>query len=317
MRWMSCYIEIGNRTFQRCNSIIVKSSRKTLTDTAIVKLANVKSLLSDPTKKIKVGDKVEISFGYNGFNNIEFTGYVAEIMPTIPLQLRCEDESWTLKRGDSISKSWESVSLKEVLKFLVSDVNTTECPDITLSPFRLDKVTKYRALEIIKEAYNLDVYFRDKKLYAGLAYGESGSKRVVYHFQKNIPSSRLQTGLVYKRKEDVKIKVKAISISPDNKKTEVTVGDEIGETHTLHFFDLTKAELKQQAEAMISKMKYDGYRGTLLAFGDPVFRHGDVAVMQDDWYPDRAGDFFGDAVEARYTTGGIRRIIDLGKKASA
>ncbi len=316
MHSMSSYINIGKRTFQRCNSVQIKSSRKTITDTAIVKLANVKALLDDPNKRINVGDAIEISLGYNGNNNLEFTGYVAEIMPTTPIELRCEDEMWKLKQ-ETISKSWESVKLVDVLKFLVSDINTTECPDITLAPFRLDKVSKAKALEKIKEEYCLDIYFRDKKLYAGLAYNETGSKRVVYHFQKNVPGSAQQSGLIYKRKTDIKIKVKGISLTHDNKKIEVNVGDEDGETHTLHFFNLTEAELRHQATSKIDLMKYDGYRGVLKAFGLPLIKHGDVAVLQNGKYPDMAGSFFVDAADVDYNIGGFRRTVELGKKAGA
>jgi hypothetical protein len=316
---MSCYINIGQRTFKRVNAVFIKSSRKTLTDTATVRLANVRSLLDDPNKKIKVGDAIAISLGYNGNNNVEFTGYVSEIVPGIPLELKCENEMWQLKQQTvGPGMSWKSIELKDLLKLLVADVNTTECPDVTLSPFRIESTaTKAHALNQIKEAYNLDIYFRDKKLYAGLAYGESGSKRVVYHFQQNVPTFHQQGGLIFKRKEDVKIKVRAVSLSPDNKKIEVNVGDELGETHSLHFFNLNQAQLTQQAAAMIDKLKYTGYRGTLKAFGEPKSEHGDVAVLQSDWYPDLNGDFFIDSVEKEYSLGtGFRRVCELGKKAS-
>jgi hypothetical protein len=313
---MSSYIEIGTKTFRRNAGVQIKSSRKTLTDTASVKLPNLKALLDDPTKKISVGDKIEISLGYNGNNNVEFSGYVSEIKPTSPIELMCEDEMWQLKQ-QYVSKSWESVKLVDVLKFLVSSVNTTECPDITLAPFRLDKTTKFKALEKLKEEYGLDVYFRDKKLYAGLAYGESGSKKVKYHFQKNVPTSTEQTGLIYKRKSDVKIKVQAISLTPDNKKIQEDVGDPDGELHTLHFYNLTKVQLKQQATDMIDKMKYDGYRGTLKTFGVPRPNHGDIAQLDDGKYLDRAGEFFIDSVEIDYNNRGYRKLLELGKKASA
>ena len=316
MHLMNCYINIGKRTFKRCNSVSIKSSRKLLTSTATIKLANIKALLSDPNKQINVGDVVEISLGYNGNLNLEFTGYVSEIMPTSPIEIKCEDEMWQMKQ-QTVSIGWPSIKLAEVLKYLVSGVNTTECPDITLSPFRLDKQTKAKAFEKLKEEYGLDVYFRDKKLYAGLAYNEKGSKRVVYHFQKNVPTMTQQSGLIWKKKTDVKIKVKGISMLRNNKKIEVNVGDDDGEIHTLHFYNLAEAQLKQQATIQIDKLKYDGYRGTLKAFGLPLSKHGDVAVLQDGNYPERAGDFFIDSVDIDYGPGGFRRINELGKKASA
>lgn len=312
---MTSYIEAGPRTFKRCHSINIKSSRKTLSDTCTVKLANLKSLLNDPDKKLNVGDKIEVSFGYNGNNNVEFTGYIAEIKPTSPMEIICEDEMWKMKQ-QTVSKSWRSVTLKEVLKFLADLIDTTECPDITLSPFRLDKVTKYQALQKLKEEFGIDVYYRDKKLFAGLAYTENGGNRVRYHFQKNVPTMMQQSGLTYKRKSDVRIKLQAISLTPKNKRLQVDLGDPDGEAHTLHFYNLTKEQLKQQGQAKIDLMKYDGYRGTLLTFGLPKVKHGDVASMEDGLYPDKEGDFFVDSVESDYGPDGIRRHVELGKKAS-
>ena len=314
MHAMSSYIQIGDHGFKRINSFKVKSSRKTLTDTAVIKIANVSSLLNDANKKIKVGDIVTITGGYNGNNNIEFEGYVSEIKPSSPLEIMCEDEMWKLKQ-QTITKSWESVKLVDVLKFIVPDVNTVECPDMTLSPFRLVKVTKAKALEAIKEAYGIDIYFRSKKLFAGLAYTEKDPKTVKYHFQKNIPSRRLQNGLIYKKKGDIKIKVEAISLLPDNTKIVKTVGDEDGETHTLHFYNLTEAELKQQAESKIDLMKYDGYRGNLIAFGLPFVQHGDKAKIIDINHPDQDGSFLIDSVETEYSDSGIRRFVYPGKVA--
>jgi translation initiation factor IF-1 len=311
---MSSYIQIGDKGFKRIHSARVVSSRKRLTDTAVIKLANVPTLLSDDRKRIKVGDVVTVTFGYNGNNNIEFNGYVSEIKPTSPIEILCEDEMWQLKQ-QTVTKAWESVKLVDVLKFLVSDADTVECPDVTITNFRLVKATKAKALEELKEAYGIDIYFRDKKLFAGLAYTEGG-ETVNYHFQKNVPSRLLQKGLTYKRKEDVKIKVEAISMLPDNKQLKETVGDPDGETHTLHFYNLTSSELKKQAEAKIDLMKYDGYRGKLRVFGLPFTKHGDVAKLKCDVNPDKNGSFFIDEVETDYSNSGIVKMVSLGKRAA-
>lgn len=315
MHYLSAYIQIGSKGFKRIHSVNVKTSRKTLTDTAVIKIANVPTLLSDEKKKIKVGEPITITFGYNDNNNIEFTGYVSEIKPTSPIEIMCEDEMWQLKQ-QTITKSWENVSLIDVLKYIVPDINVIECPEISLSSFRLVKVTKAKALEMIKETFGIDIYFRDKKLFAGLAYTEKGLKKVNYHFQKNVPSSLFQKGLIFKRKEDVKIKVEAISIQPDNTKIIETVGDLDGETHTLHFFNLTKNELINQANSKIELMKYDGYRGQLRAFGLPFVQHGYVAKLKSDVNPDKDGSFFIDSVESEYGPNGIVRMINPGKKAA-
>lgn len=311
---MGCYIEIGKYIFRCVHSVEVNKSWKTLTDTATIKLPNVEGSLD---KNIKPGDAVLIKFGYDDNLVTEFEGYVSSISPATPLEIMCEDEMWQQKQkqvNGGKGMSWKTTTLGDVLKYLVPDA-TIECPVINLSPFRIDKsVTSVgAAIKEIKERFTLVAYYRSKKLYVGLAYQEKGLGTVKYHFQKNA----LVGDLVYKRKEDVKVKVKAISMLPNNTKIEEEVGDKEGETHTLHFYNLTKEELKQQAEEKIGRMRYDGYRGSFTAFGIPFIDHGMVAELMDDKYPERTGSFFVDTVKTSYGPGGIRRTIEPGKKASA
>lgn len=315
MHYMSAYIQIGDKGFTRINSAKISSSRKTITDRASVRLANVSSLVDDEKKKIKVGDIVTIALGYNGNNNIYFNGYVSEIKASSPLEIICEDEMWKLKQK-TVSKSWESVKLVDVLKYLVPDINVIECPELTLSPYRLVTVTVAKALETIKETYGLDIYFRGTKLFAGIPYTEKSNRTVKYHFQKNLPSKLLQTGLVYKKKEDVKIRVQAVSMLPNNKQIVKYVGDEDGETHTLHFFNLSEKELEQQAKAKIDLLKYDGWRGQLMAFGLPFIKHGDIARLTDDERPNVNGAFFADTVETTYGPEGLFNYVSPGKSAA-
>jgi predicted Zn-dependent peptidase len=76
--------------------------------------------------------------------------------------------------------------------------------------------------------------------------------------------------LIYKKKGDVKIKVEAISLLPDNTKILKTVGDEDGETHTLHFYNLTEAELRAlNAKDLVDNYikKINQYKHTIYYFG--------------------------------------------------
>ncbi len=316
---MTCYIDITSkksgivRTFQRIHSVQIKSSRKTLTDTAIIKLANVKSLLDGSNKKISVGDKVEISLGYNGSNNLEFTGYVSEIKASSPLEIMCEDEMWQLKQ-EHIEKGWKKITLKEMLNFILPNSDTSECPDIDLSPFTIQPMSKAKALEKLKDEFGIDVYFRDKKLFAGVPYTESNPNHIKYHFQKNVPTTMHQSGLTFKKKEDVKIKFVAVSKQDDNKEVKVELGDDDGEIHTLHVphLNLNKEQLMKIAQIEIDKLKYTGYRGVLKTFGMPIAKHNDVAELTDALLPDKNGKFFIDSVETNYGPSGFNRQVELG-----
>lgn len=315
MRAMSSHIKIGDHTFKYVHSVSITSSWKLLSDKATIKLPNIAGQLK---KQIKAGDLVYISLGYDGDLVEEFIGYVSKVHPTTPLTIECMDDSWNLQQ-DTISKSWKSIKLDALLAEIVGLGTTINVPDITLAPFRLDKVTVLQALQQLKKMYGLVIYYREEQLYAGLAYGEEDLEPVVYRFNSsdNTTANAVATGLKFRSKEDVKVKVKAISLLPDNTRYELELGDKTGEIHTLHFYDLTEKELKQQAEDKINKLKYDGLEGTFMAFGQPVPRHSAVCKLRDDKYPEREGDYFIDQVVTNYGPGGFHRTITPGRRADS
>lgn len=308
----NCRITVGRYVFNTLNYVEISKSWKTIADTAIVRLPGLKQKLE---KVIKSGDPVKIELGYNKNYITEFEGFVAEVMPRVPFELRCEDESYRLKREQIAAKAWKSVKLLDVLKYIAGDIISKQIPDVTLAPFRLDKMSKYKALEKIKDEYGLTVYFRNKKLFVGLAYTEnSASDKVIYHFQKNVLPN---PDITFRRKEDVRIKVQAISILKDNKKLKVEVGDDDGDSTTLHFYNITtEAELKKLATEQLEKLKYDGYKGSLITLGLPYAEHGFTAVLLDDDYSERRAKVFIDSTTVKASKSiGYRREAELGRRA--
>ncbi len=318
MKWMNSHIEIGNLVFRdRVSSIEVTSSRKEVTSMATIRMPRYSRMLVEGQSeyRIRTGDAVTIKLGYDGEFKFEWKGYVSSIKPTTPLEINCEDEMWKLKQVQ-VSHSWESIKLKDLLKFIAPQA-TINAPEVELEPFRLDKVTKAQALAKLKEEYGLDVYFRGQTLYCGLSYGD-GNGNAQLHLQKNVPRISEQSGFEFKRKEDVRLKVKAISILPDNTRVEVEVGDPDGEQRTMTFYNIKKeAELKRLALDRINKLKYDGYRGALRIFGWPVCTHGATAELLDDNYPERNSKVFIDSVKTSYGSDGYRQEIELGRSATA
>ncbi|CAA0260564.1 conserved hypothetical protein [Tenacibaculum maritimum] len=310
MRRMNSYIEIGKHTFQtgRVSSVRIKRSRKTIGNTAIIKLPNYRKQLDS---EINVGDPVLIKLGYDGNLVTEFTGYVSSVSPKSPLEIQCEDQIWKLKQ-QQVTKSWKQTSLHQVLKYLIPNTEI-ECQDIEMSPFRLNKVNKAEALAKIKSDFGLDAFFRKGKLYVGFAYNERNTPVVKYHFQENAQVHQL----VYKKKNSVKLKVKAISILPDNTRITVELGDKDGDQRTLHYYNKTAADMNVLAKEHIKQMKYDGYRGAFKSIGGvPFVDHSMIVDLEDNKYVNRAGSYFVDQVITTYDTNGYKRVITLGKKAA-
>lgn len=312
MKWMHSSVEIGPNVFPHVNSIKFKQSRKDLIQRATILLPNIKSKVK-LEDAVKVGQKVYISVGYDEFMFEEFSGYVSQIIPTRPFRIEVEDEMWQHKY-DVINKSWKSVKLAEVLQFLVPNAEVN-CQDITLTNFAITRVSTAKALEQIKDTYGLDVYYKRDKLYVGLAYLDGETRSVIYHLQKNCLEGK---DLEFKRKEDVKIKIRAIGFTPENKKIEVVYPNDNLETYeerTLTFYDKTEAELMAIAKERINDFIYDGYRGTIKSFGRPLAQHGMVADIRDDKYPEREAKVFIDSVNTTYSAKGFRRDIELGRRA--
>lgn len=314
MMWMSSEIKVGAYVFKnRTNQVKIKHSRKELTATCEITLPNLKAVLQ---RNIKAGDIVEVKLGYNDDLHVRFSGYVKEVAPQHPYKIICEDEMWALKQTPIKPQSWASVNLKELCRYIYPDCNY-QGPEITLSPFRIERDVKScaEALQKVHEEFGLDVYFRGKQLYAGLAYQEQLGT-INYAVQQNVKKDGFN--LSFKRKEDMRIKVVAVSVSSGNSKVEVTVGDNDGETHTLHYWNKTKAELKSLAENQLELMKFDGYRGTFKAMGYPRPLHGMICNIQDNRYPERSGKYFIDSVEIEYgSSTGYQNTIELGRRASA
>lgn len=318
MKEMNSRITIGNLVFENLvSSFRILQSRKNLTQSAIIRIPRYGVLL-DPEEteyKIKVRDEVKIEVAYDDEFVTEFEGYVSEISPMLPLEITCEDEMFLLKETQ-ITESWRSISLANLLKYLIPGVQLTQVPDITLAPFRLNRVSKYNALKKLKEEYLLDIYYRNKKLYAGFPYYETGLEEVVFNFQENVPKEE-GLKLVYKLATDVKVKIKAISLLPDNTKLEVEVGDDDGDIVTIHFNNITSTTaLNKLAEQKKLELKYDGYRGKLKTFGWPVSVHSGIAQIINNNQPERNGRYFIDSVEVTYDGGGYRRDNELGKKVA-
>lgn len=309
MKAMNSRILIGPYRFDYCHRVEVTSSWKTLADTASIELPNVQSGLE---KDLRPGMEVVVLLGYDGAYSEDFRGYVSSVAPKTPLRIECMDEMWRLKQ-ESISQSWRSVKLEQVLRFIAPGALLNNVPDVTLAPFRLDKVTRAEALEVVKEQYGLTVFYRGPQLYVGLPYMVDDEPEVYrYHAQKNVASIG---SLEYRRADDVRVKVKAISVLPDNSRVEVELGDADGELHTMHFFNLSKSELERQAKERLALMKFDGYKGSFTAFGLPNATHSGVVDLRDEKYPDRGGRYFIDEVKVSYGSSGYRREITLGKQA--
>ncbi len=129
----------------------------------------------------------------------------------------------------------------------------------------------------------------------------------------------IKNNLTFRRKEDVKIKVKATSITKDNKTLTVELGDEKGDQRSLFFYNVTdKTALTETAEAKLAELKFDGYEGSISTFLIPYATPGMTAVIIDPDHPDlKNGSYVIDSVTTTFGMRGARRKVELGALVGA
>ena len=115
--------------------------------------------------------------------------------------------------------------------------------------------------------------------------------------------------------DDVKIKLKVISLQPDNKKKiKVEMGDNGGERRTLHCYNKTEAEAKAWGEQELERLKRSGLTGSFSTFGAPLVDCLDVVGIKID--DERKGKYQVQKNVITYGTGGFRQEITLGARVA-
>ncbi len=310
-------IEIGKYIFRQVHEVKIEKRVTELSQKAFVKLpisfvvGNEKKRLED---LIKHEDKVSIKLWYKDYEQHAetFTGYVRQTHHNQPVVIECENDIGLLRKK-TIHKRWTNTSIKTILKDVLGGVIPLDCKvDLTLKSFTSKRASAYSILLKLKENYGLDMYVnRNGALYCGLRQTIPNADRVVYKLHQNVIKSNLK----WQSQDDIRLNIKAVAILPDDQKIEVQVGDPEGETRTLHFYNIeSKSKLKALALSEIELYKFSGYRGYLKTFLVPKSQIGDTAIMLDEDYPSRDGNYFINGVVTTFGTSGARRKVELGRK---
>jgi hypothetical protein len=122
---------------------------------------------------------------------------------------------------------------------------------------------------------------------------------------------------VFQDPADVKIKVHGRSNDrATNTFIEVVVGVSDGDSVTVDFGKMSREELIVQANEKLKQLKLKSYKGSVLAWGVPFAKHGDVAKWVDRKYPMRQQSNYIDEVQVEWgDSTGFRRSIIPGLRA--
>lgn len=306
-------IEIkGDRawSFDFVNAVEITRDTEKLTTEA--KITMPKKVKWDKADKIPVkrGDSVKISLGYDDNLQTAFVGYVRDVGFKTPIVITCEDEMFKLKQMPTKKKAYRSVSLETLLKDQGISYRLNIMGEQALGAYRVTADTVAALLGKLSEQ-GIRSFFRYENgtpvLYCGVLFERDTSPAQVFKTGLNIISDQ---SLQQQKAENMRLRVKAVSLMPDNKKIKVEVGDADGEHRTLHTYNKTESELKAWAEQEIKRLKRDGLTGSFTTFGHTLVDCLDAIGIVIDVV--KSGVYQVKKNVVKYGDGGYRQEITLG-----
>ena len=292
----------------RFSEFTIESSWRKLTDTAEIVLPRKTAdynrfALQDI---FKGGDPVSILAGYDGESYEEFSGYIAQIEPGIPLTMRLEDEMYHLKRY-IVSISKKNCGLKELL-IACADGREVDCNDTNLGTVRYDSVYASVVLEDLKKQ-GIYCFFRNKVLTA-MKVCDSNAELVSVMIERTADES-------LKQKNVEKVHVKVISHRKFGKNLKYECGEKGGVSISLEQNGLNQYEIEVIAKDAYKKAKTPGLDGEVTLFGVPRVKHGMRMALNSVMYPELKGTYYINAVKKTMNkSDGFKQIATLGDKAS-
>ena len=263
---------------------------------------------------IKRGDKIIVKLGFDGVLKQRFAGYIRNVGNKMPVKIECEDGMFLLKLSAIKKEGFKSISLQGLMEKILAGTGVKFKlidADINIGSYRITQSTVAEELNEMKKELGLMAYFRsyndEQFLYVGFTYPFDSVNKQGFFFGNNIVEEQFE----YKRKEDIKLKVKAISIGKDNKRIDVTEGDKDGEEITVYSYGLTKDALRIFAKQSIDRYKYTGLKGNFKTFGEPAMKKTDKAYLESE--DGNKGTYLCKKVDVLFDMSGFWQTIELGQ----
>ena len=306
----------GGRRWQLEEVTAVEITRDTekLTDECRITLPKKVKWDGEPDIPVRRGDMVSVSLGYDGELQAAFSGYVRDVGFKTPIVLVCEDEMFKLKQQPAQKKAYRNVDLETLLKDQGIGCEIRVFGEQRLGQYRVTADTVASLLGKLQQQ-GIRSFFRTEDgqpvLYCGVLFERETSPSQVFSTGLNIIDDQ---SLEQQQADTMRLRVKAVSLMPDNKKVKVEVGDADGELRVLHTYNKTESELKAWAEQEVKRLKRDGLTGSFKTFGYRLVDKLDVIGMKIDG--EKKGCYQVKKNVIKYDTGGFRQEITLGYRVA-
>lgn len=298
--------------FDKVNSIEITRDTDTLTDTCELKLPKKILWLGENAVPLKRGDEIKVFLGYNGNLQLAFQGYITSMGFKAPFTINCEDYLFKLKQQETRKLAYKSATLDQILKDQELKIPYKVCGEQHIGPYRVTADTVSGLLGNLKEVAGVRSFIRleeEPVLYCGVLFDPEDIHKYIFATGLNIIED---TELKEQKEEEFKIKVRAISLLPDNEKIEIEVGDEDGEVRTLHTYDKKEEELRAWAEQELKRLRRAGLSGSFTTFGGKLAEKLDYIGMRIEG--ESRGIYQLQKNIIRYSSEGFRQEITLGRR---
>lgn len=247
----------------------VEITRDTEKLTAEAKITLPKKLKWDGSPEIPVrrGDAVRISLGYDDNLQLAFVGYVRDVGFKTPVVITCEDDMFKLKQMPAQKKAYRSVNIETLLKEQGIPYRLNVMGEQSIGAYRVTADTVASLLGKLSEQ-GIRSFFRyedeEPVLYCGVLFERDSTPSQVFRTELNIISD---SNLRQQKADNMRLRIKAVSLLPDNKKIKVEVGDADGQLRVIHTYNKTESQLRTWAEQEVKRLKRDGLTGSFTTFG--------------------------------------------------
>lgn len=315
---LTARIEIQSQkrwVFDKLVACEITRDSETLTDTCTITLPRKVTWKGESANPLKRGDAITIWLGYDDKLQLAFKGYITTIGLKAPVTIKCEDEMFRLKRVAAKQIAYKAATIEQILKDQdLRGLRFKVHGEQNVGQYRVTAKTVTELLSHLKEngiRSFIKLVDGQPVLYSGVLFPSQTGHEQVFATGVNIVSdSSLET----QNAADVLLKVKAVSIRPDNKKIKVEVGDADGEKRTLHTYNKTEKELKAWAEQELARLKRDGLTGSFTTFGHVLIDKLDNVGIKIDG--ERKGIYQVTKNVIKYDTGGFRQELTIGNRVA-
>ncbi|MFR9622496.1 MAG: hypothetical protein SNG97_07030 [Rikenellaceae bacterium] len=319
-------ITIGGKVLPFVGDVVLNSSRNNFTATAQITLPN---RIAERGKRIsdviEQGSAITIELGYFPNLNVEFEGYISQVMPDRVCTIMCEDEAYIAKRK-SIGK--DIIQKATTIKALIAACynGEFECIDANIGDWKVSKsATVLDVLSDMQNKFKVFSYFRGKTLIVGVQADTHISQGITCDFQRNVPLG--ESSFSFADVAADRVIVKASAINREGVISEVyayyvnqdieysSVAPEVGKINEFNIngqSDITTDDLRALARIRLEALSYMGAEGSIAIFGSPIAAHGDYAVISDSRVPEKNGRYSIVEVEKSFGANGFRQVLNLG-----